>query len=331
MNIQSGGFIISVLLLLDPLLTASAQEKQGEELLDYLIQKNELAMQRSASGRIDYEWVGNSFLDLRGRRVFYEKTTSDRSEDHINVPTSVDKGTGVLIFDGSKRYELGTSRRHLTKAGTDRENTLGIVVNDEYFGSWSPHPIHQMQRYDHESIEQMSKMGKAHLTGSWPPNILTYGFGTGVETLREAVSSDRELGEWKATEETLEDGHSVFKVRKSASLRSPAIDLIIDPEKGFLVTRYVSYDRKGDIFLERTIRAKQLENGDWFPEVLTETRLQHEIVLTVTRFELDVPVESNQFTLAALGLREGTLISQYSPDGNHDTLVFEGGQVVPRR
>ena len=132
---QSGGFLISVLLLLlDPLLAASAQEKEGDELLDYLIQKNESAMQRSASGRIEYEWVGNSFLDLRGRRMFYEKTTSDGSEDHINVPTSVAKGTGVLIFDGSQRYEMGTTRTHLTKAGTDREMTTGIVGPNRLLG-----------------------------------------------------------------------------------------------------------------------------------------------------------------------------------------------------
>ncbi len=192
---------------------------------------------------------------------------------------------------------------------------------------------------------------------------MKYGFGNGDETLREArANPDRSM--WWEVEETLSsDGRPLFNVKRFTPLVTdreiPTMEFLIDPAKGFMITRFVAHVPDGLVGLERTVRVEQVgAESVWFPVEVEETvyeswilkggpnaalhgeplvtddgrRVARTKIYRVTSIEVNGQIPDEAFTpRKALGLNDGDFIIHVYADGKKERYVYIDGVPLPQK
>ncbi len=299
--------------------------------LPNLIAKNNES--RSKIGAISYhvELQVDDYLPIGGRRHF---------SAYIDA---VEKG-------GSRAISRHTVSKFLDSGDAAQETDIRAVLTPDLF-AWVFGGGGTVTRYIIDSNAELSDRAKGDLASYGGPDILAYGFGDGQTMISNiAIDSPARSTRWKATKISNSDSTVEYVLtlsRVSDGVESSVMEWVVDPYKGYLVTRAILYlDAKAiqetemtptqltaGIFVTNQAVTKRfygrLSDDAWKQRGLsgrddpTETE-----IYTFTNIQLDPRNAEKNFDLSFLHAHDGAVVSESATDGSKMAGAMVSGKVM---
>jgi hypothetical protein len=333
-------FLITILLTaivaMPTTLALIDRSDEPDDLLSFILTQNEKARKNLATVSYKFELQSRATFDLQGTHLPAEAVRGPRSLEKDVLGEEFKKGK--WRYSSMEQQDKSVS---LQTGQTQEQSRLErAVFNDDYAASWHVGNIYAYQ-FDHESLSAMSERAQAHMAlQSIDP--IEYGFGNEAYTLMELYQTAKDKTRFTA-EKSTSDGRSVFHIKQFSSDTAdpdrPACVYTLDPEKGFLITRFRAYHGDGTLEREYEVQVEKIPGYDiWLPTKIQEKayrrdnetsadlpKLRKTLAITITDIEVNEPIEDARFTLAALNLPDKVQLMRQMLDGETVPMVKKDG------
>jgi hypothetical protein len=167
------------------------------------------------------------------------------------------------------------------------------------------------------------------------PDPLLFGFGNGDWDLESIIKHPAKV-RW--TIDKVSDGSGKGQYKLSCFSRSMVpgqeerSEYFVDPEKDFLLTGSRAINGSGQVWLEKEIGLRRLDDGRWFPSEVVETRTNGRVFhLKVIEVQVNCPIDDSEFELGKLEFDPYKSVMKIHPKhGSRPTRMrFVEGQWVP--
>ncbi len=313
----------------------SSAADSSAELAEFLVEKNEAARRAIASASYEISYTYRSGGDGEGPRH------------------SV--GRAKMLHKGDWRVADVSSVQQF-RDKSEKTYARRAVLNDDYAATWHVGTGTAHQR-DHESIGSRTKDAKMWLESNFWPHPMRYGFGGVHDTLAERWRDADQHGEdWRITlkppdhDDAANELYYIEVYRYEQRQDVPSHTYVIDPAKGYLVTRTFSYGADGRIGYVTDVEAGFDEAGGvWFPSRIIERshpgwpmqgwaaldeafeNVPPELSIEMKHFRANQPLADDLFTLDALGLEGRVFLIRRRLDDEREIHVHRDGQILPQR
>ncbi len=233
-----------------------------------------------------------------------------------------------------------THMRTESEDGKVFEDVQKAVLNDKYM-AFSPSP-RRIEQHFHASYAELSEREKELAGMVFRPDPVELGYGSGGSTLEATLENAKKFKSggirWEVQEQTDNEGAGYLAqhfVPTAFEGKKPDAELLIEPDRGFMVTRIRGYDwNDGRTEMSRDVVPQQLDEGIWFPKVVSETwgvAPDTSSIITIKSAKVNCAIPDETFQLPALGLnKEGVLLHRVSADGTQATYVYCQGEWIPK-
>ncbi len=229
-----------------------------------------------------------------------------------------------------------------------QEIEIRFVVNDSYMAIWPMVGNPLAYQNDHSSFDTIDRRIKTRITINTPYNFLPYCFGGSVRPFRKSINLHPEKTKWDAIEVKDSNGKAVYHIRRFVPMMDdaskPDMIWILDPQKGFLATETISYKSNGDIWINRSMKIREVAEGIWFPVEYNDKRYgtrRRDETHTLTKWrkaklkhvKVNEDFPDKQFKIGALGLKKdmpNITIVRTGLDGKVVPYVYLGEDIVPK-
>jgi len=294
-----------------------ANEKHNSDLLNYIVTRNTDSWEKLTTVSYTFDHT-------------YEFTNLDHSQkdDPSKKGPVKGNGTGKIIKSGNFRWSSIQDSKTWTDSGASFSRSGKAVINDNYVAAWHG-STRIAEQFDHLSRDRMSPKAKSLYSIGGAQDVLLYGFGNSINTLKTIVSSYKERGgKWTVEKQETLENKPVFLLKGYASSQdNHQTEFTIDPEKGFLVSHKVDF-HNDSIYREIDVSIiKNKQYDAWYPQHIEIQRykmgsygkLEKTQIITIRDLELVRYIPAEQFTFYALGLDKDTWLIRHTLAGSKIT------------
>jgi len=306
-----------------------AAASDDQELLDFVLTQTAQAAKRISSLSYNFRYEIDYEPDRYGQR---------RRPAHV-------VGSGQVLQQGVKR----STSWDMVRTWSDRPDQEQIenrtVINDDYFAFW--HVGNKFAyEYDHESPASMHRRAKEFQKVS-ARDHMAYAFGPYCN-LKERYLDTVGRYQWKAESQTQPDSTVLFYVHMITpwmqKTDQPEVTYVIDPQKGFLITRRFDYHTDGRLKTDVKVSVEEFQvNGEGMclPVRIEEKKFQprnggsdqpklrSSFKAELSDFNVNQPFDDEKFTVEALGLTNDIVLIQQTIAGQLISLIYRDGVFIP--
>jgi hypothetical protein len=324
--------------------TAMAADALAEDLLEFVLLQNQANMKRISTAVYEAQYSIDFPLGMG----------TDQSQPEPGGRPIISSGdrTGAAHKEGRctvKRKGQWVASEFVEElsfaGGAKQTQGLRTILNDDYVATWDPRTV-SAEKCDHESIESMRPQIKAQLPTFVSINPFT-ALLPGMTDLHQWYVETKERIKWDVREKTLPDSGKAYEVTlralSQASSGPPAVVLTLDPTRGFQIARKVVHFPDGSLQEESTSLFEELKGQDlWYPREIVRTvyrlgpadqtandRKSKSVHIRITAMQVNQPIEDEVFSLATLGLTNGTALVRKTLSGDVVGLIWQDGRLVP--
>lgn len=174
-------------------------------------------------------------------------------------------------------------------------------------------------------------------------NMLRYGFGDGRLHLKDWKIVDPTIDRWEVSRIDTGSGdpsaakYLVSRFRTHRLGGHPDIELTIDPQKNYMISKIRLLEADGEVFRSQEIALEKVSDDLWLPAQVIERDYRegnaNDIVseekIVISDIVMNTPVRKSDFTIKALQLDEGATIIKRSPNGGEERMVYAFGNAMP--
>ena len=207
-------------------------------------------------------------------------------------------------------------------------------------------------QYVYESLADMSEKAGGQVRSYAGISIMAYGFGDGDIPFSSPYLHNPAISRWEVTEIAGEGGASVYHLKRyvvADPTRTHHESLwVVDPKQGWLITQLMRYDADGRVWSDLKVKGAEVAKGIFLaasveyatyagkmsPEEATAIGLKspdehvNKRTITFTDVAVNPDLPDERFTLAYLGLPDGSMIQQHQANGTVKAMGSVDNQVL---
>lgn len=320
---------LSVLVVLLMVLSQAAYCQ--EDLLNFLIEQNEAAREKIKTAEYKVKW-----------------TVDDETKEGLRH----DEAFGEVKMKGDWRFSTQELNASIPSTGWKQKQSQSMVINDKYLAYWPKIGNPYIYQDDHQSLKELSDEAKHSRMLHTTPDISSFNVVFGGErnvTFKEMMKLHPDEIRWTAEETKQSNGDSVYLIKRySPFMNDPAKPdgvWTIDPQKGFLVTQSVFYNKVGNVWVTRKTEPKEINSGIWLPvsyqehrygkttDLQASTKPKRSISIQLEDISVNNEIADDHFVLESIlpeEHRESTTLFRKGLDGDTEAYVHRNGGYILR-
>ncbi len=273
--------------------------------------------------------------DLNFRQTFGGATGLSVDQPKAIAVSGREKVLGDYRWSDLKRNVLFAAGFTLPEHVRE-EYELRSVRNDHYFAEWGVNNT-SANIWDHNGLENQNDASKRMDQNGRGIDWLTYGFDLYGVTLSEAWSKAKQQGgRWLVQEPRSDSAPFVIEdLRKDSTGKEYQKGrIVVDPQKGFLITGVDLYGpdgkrtarlkieprKYGNVWIASDVEMDSFNNGPEMPSLSLRA--------TVTNVETPPTLPPETFETGSLNLPEGTHVVRELAGGKSELVVVRQGKLI---
>jgi len=232
-----------------------------------------------------------------------------------------------------------------------QETTTSSVVGPTYFIE-RLNSAPQATQYLYASTATMSERAKSQARAWNGISIRLYGFGDGDVTLDAPYLNNPKITRWEIRDLDKDSGDPRYELTRYALTDGAPEKLesrwIIDSAHGYMVTKVTHFTDEGKPYQEVTTTPAEVSEGVFLPahveniqyngrfsqDTVIKLGLKNEdqpsssVSITFSSIKLANELPPEMFSVSYLGMRNGSIVDQVAPTGEHKTLLVVSNQIV---